>query len=359
VKSAVGQQPVAGGGAARADRWRHALILVVTRACDLRCAYCPTVKDGEPDLRPDDARRALALFVERFGGGDCKLFGGEPLLTPETVETVIREAPPSVNVYLSTNGKNLSPNWISLLRAYPRTTLTVSIDGEARDHDGLRRGSPTLAGLLGWLPELLSLPRFVVTQTIAPSTAVRAAQNFRYLLSLGIRRFNLLPGYYLPWRPEQLTALRQSFAEIADEVEARWGNNESLYLRNLFVSAPVPFYNTGFVVDSDRRIYPNNLVLAGNLDHLRAQATVGTLDNPPSNEALVAAAGNTSGLLHEALGPHIMDCTAAADAELTRLVNRLYPAYFAMRNRRRASPPQGQLPTTAPPTPAAGATLPE
>ena len=60
------------------DRWRAALILTVTRRCNLRCAYCPTVKDGVPDLSADDARRAIDLFLSRYGGGDIKLFGGEP-----------------------------------------------------------------------------------------------------------------------------------------------------------------------------------------------------------------------------------------------------------------------------------------
>ena len=323
-------------GRPRADRWQHALILVVTRECDLRCAYCPTVKEGEPDLTVLDVRRAMSLFVDRFGGGDCKLFGGEPLLLPEVVEAVIREAPASLDVYLSTNGKNLSHRWFDLLREFPRTTLTVSLDGAVADHDGLRRGAPTHDAVVAMLPELHKLPRFVVTQTIAPSTAVRAADNFRYLLSLGIRRFNLLPGYYLPWRPAQLAALRRSFAEIGDLVAAMWKRGERVYLRNLFVNAPVPFYNTGFVVDSDKRIYPNNLVLAGNLDHLRAVATVGTLDEPPTNEALDHAARRSAGFLHDALGPSIMQATAAADAELTGLVNRLYPTYFAMRDARQA-----------------------
>ena len=85
------------------DRWRHSLILVVTRRCNLRCAYCPTVKDGLPDLTVDDVHRAIDVFVERFGGGDLKLFGGEPLLVPDLVRAAITYAPPSVRVYLSTN----------------------------------------------------------------------------------------------------------------------------------------------------------------------------------------------------------------------------------------------------------------
>ncbi len=323
----------ASGSGVRAERWRNALILVVTRRCDLRCAYCPTVKDGEPDLGADDARRAIALFVERYGGGDAKLFGGEPLLVPEVVKAAVDAAPSEVNVYLSTNGTHLDEHWIAWLHAHPSVTLTLSLDGVARDHDGLRRGSPSHDRVVALLPRLLGLPRFVVTQTIAPSTAARAADNFAYLRSLGVRRFNLLPGYYLPWRPEQLEALNQSFSAIAAAFERAWAAGERLYLRNLFVRAPVAFYNTGFVVDSDRRIYANNLILAGNLDHLRERFALGTLDAPPAAEALVAAGQEAGGFLHDTLGEHVMQSTAAADAALTRLCNRLYPAYFARRER--------------------------
>lgn len=323
----------ASGSGVRAERWRNALILVVTRRCDLRCAYCPTVKSGEPDLNADDARRAVSLFVERYGGGDAKLFGGEPLLVPEVVKAAVEAAPPEVNVYLSTNGTHLDEDWLAWLHDHPRVTLTLSLDGEARDHDGLRRGTPSHARVVSLLPKLLALPRFVVTQTIAPSTAGRAAHNFRYLRSLGVRRFNLLPGYYLPWRPEQLDALNESFAAIAEAFEHAWAGGERLYLRNLFVRAPVAFYNTGFVVDSDRRIYANNLILASNLDHLRERFALGDLDAPPAATALQAAGEQAGHFLHDTLGTHVMESTAAADAALTRLCNRLYPAYFARRER--------------------------
>lgn len=319
----------------RADRWRHALILVVTRRCNLRCAYCPTLKDGLPDLSPDDARRAIDRFVALFGGGECKLFGGEPLLVPETVQAVLDHAPPEVRVALSTNGLPLDGAWLERLHARPDVTLTVSLDGDAATHDGLRRGAPSHAHVLGLLPELIRLPRFVVTQTIAPAMAARAAENFRYLRSIGIRRFNLLPGYYLPWSATQLDALHRAFGEIAAEIEGAWARGEALYLRNLFVRAPTPFFNTGFVVDVDRRIHPSNLILAGRYDDLRDTTALGTLDDPPDRAALDRGAGEAAALLMARLAPEVRQGTEAADRALTGLCNRLYPAYFRAREARR------------------------
>jgi hypothetical protein len=322
------------------DRWRAALILTVTRRCNLRCAYCPTVKDGVPDLSADDARRAIDLFLSRYGGGDIKLFGGEPLLRPDIVEAVLTHVSDvsELSVYLSTNGTRFDAGILDLLRAHPRVTLTLSMDGAPKDHDGLRRPlpgeAPSSAAIDRWLPELLRLPRFVVTQTIAPSTAVRAAANFRALRARGIGRFNLLPGYYLPWSAAQLAALEASFGEIASDFEAAWAAGDRLYLRNLFVSAPTPFFNTGFVVDADRTIHPSNLVLA---EAVGDRTAVGTLDDPPSPEALAAAAARVPALLDEVYTPDVMASTAAVDRVLTRLCDRLYPAYFAARDARAAS----------------------
>ncbi len=327
----------------RADRWRRSLILVLTRRCNLRCAYCPTVKEGLPDLSLADARRARALFLPE--GGETKLFGGEPLLCREAVLGLIADSTPEAPVYLSTNAMHLDAEILSALRANPSVTLTVSLDGTARDHDGLRRvpgrsADPDVAqegshaAVLRLLPDLLTLPRFVVTQTIAPSTAARAADNFRYLRSLGVRRFNLLPGYYLPWRPEQLAALAQAFHEIGKEFAAAWGAGEFLYLRNLFVLAPTPFYNTGLVVDCDRRVYASNLILSGTWDDLRQTEALGTLDDPPGPDRLAPAAARAAAEIQARLSPTVRQSTEAVDRLLTALCQRLYPAYFQWRERR-------------------------
>lgn len=319
---------------ARADRWRGALILTLTRRCNLRCAYCPTVKHGVPDLSADDARRAIDLFVARYGGGDIKLFGGEPLLCPDVVEAVLTHVSDAsdVSVYLSTNGTRFTAEILDLLRAHPRATVTLSMDGAPRDHDGLRRPlpgePPSFAVIERWLPELLRLPRFVVTQTIAPSTAARAAANFRALRAMGIGRFNLLPGYYLPWTTTQLAALDESFVAIAVEFERDWAAGGRLYLRNLYTRAPTPFFNTGFVVDADRTIHPSNLVLA---EAVGDRTAVGTLDDPPSAEVLAEAAARVPALLREVYAPDVLASTAAVDATLTHLCDRLYPAYFRAR----------------------------
>ncbi len=314
------------------------LILTVTRACNLRCSYCPTTKEGWPSLTPDDARLAIELFAERYGGGNVKLFGGEPLLAPETVQAALEVAesrPEIQRIYLSTNGLGLDRDWLARFRSSSKTVLTLSLDGAPEDHRRLRRGLPGVPDaydhVLGLLAELLTTPRVVITQTIAPSTAKSAVENFRHLRSLGFWRFNLLPGYFLPWSEEQLEHLRASFAGIEEVITSTWDSGDRLYLRNLFVHAPSPFFNTGLVVDADRTIHPSNVGLSGQLDGLRERTEVGDLDNPPSLEVLSDRASAIEGMLREGLSEHVWASTRAVDRLLTELCNRLYPAYFQMR----------------------------
>ncbi|MFT7624152.1 MAG: hypothetical protein ACI9WU_003339 [Myxococcota bacterium] len=321
-----------------------ALILTVTRACNLRCSYCPTVKEGWPSLSIADAKRALTLFVERYGGGDIKLFGGEPLLVPEVVEAVFRmgaELPGIRRIYLSTNGLGLSTEWLERVRDNPKAVLTLSMDGAPDDHRRLRRaldGVPDAYDhIMGLLPELLATPRVVVTQTIAPGTAARAAANFDHLRSLGFKRFNLLPGYYLPWREEQLAELQTGFDGIAATVRAAWTAGDYVYLRNLFTRAATPFFNAGLVVDADRRIHPTNVGLSGSLANLLDRTTVGTLDDPPTPEALAERGAAVNALLQAELPERVWQSTLAVDAQLTGFCRELYPDYVAFRAARRAA----------------------
>jgi hypothetical protein len=233
-------------------------------------------------------------------------------------------------VYLSTNGLGLDTDWLEFLARYPKAILTISMDGTPEDHRGQRRAvssdvPDTYDHLIGLLPQLLQTPRVVITQTIAPATARRSLDNFRHLVNLGFWRFNFLPGYFIPWREEQLEALEQGFHDIGDVIIGRWKAGQKTYVRNLFTWAPTPFFNTGLVVDADRTIHPSNVGLSGALDHLRDKTVVGTLDAPPTPEMLAEGAQTVNALLEDALPEKTWSSTLNVDASLTQFCKRLYP----------------------------------
>jgi MoaA/NifB/PqqE/SkfB family radical SAM enzyme len=320
------------------------LVLTITRRCNLRCSYCPTAKDGWPSLDVSRAMAALALFVERFGGGEVKLFGGEPLLEPEVVGAVLeaaRREPRIRRVYLSTNGLGLDAALVARLSADPKLVLTLSLDGRPEDHRRQRRALPGVPDSYDHMTELLPVltraPRVVITQTIVPATVERASENFAHLVGLGFTRFNFLPGYYLPWRPEQLEGLRRGFEAIRSHIVGRWQQDAPLYVRNLFTRAPTPFFNTGLVVDSDGSIHPTNLGLAASLEALLPRTRAGSLDDPPTPEALENKAREVNDLLARALPPRVWGSTLAVDRELGRFCRGLYRPWLAHRRRRRVA----------------------
>lgn len=320
------------------------LVLTVTRACNLRCSYCPTAKDGWPSLTPADAERALELFARGFGGGAVKIFGGEPLLVPDVVRAAIARAHALEGVrsiQLSTNGLMLDEAWLALVESHDKTILQISMDGRPEDHRRHRRALPrvgdTYDRVVSLAPRLTRMPRVVVTQTIPPATAAAAAENFEHLFSLGFRRFNFLPGYYIPWTDEQLAALEQSFRAIARRIEGIWATGERLYVRNLTTRAPTPFFNTGLVVDADRTIHPSNVGLSGALEDLLSETRCGDLDAPPTPEALADKQRVVNDLLERTLAPRVWTSTLAVDAALTAFCRGLLPRWIESRRGARSA----------------------
>jgi sulfatase maturation enzyme AslB (radical SAM superfamily) len=316
----------------------NSLILTLTRECNLRCSYCPTVKEGWPVLTESSIDQSIELFLSLFQQGDIKLFGGEPLLEPQLVRYTLEAVRDNDNikkVYLSTNGLGLDFDWIEFLTNYPKAILTLSLDGASIDHRKLRRGLPGVKDsydhVVSLLPQIHQIPRLVITQTIAPATAKRAYENFQHIRSLGFTRFNFLPGYFIPWKENQLHSLRDNFRMIRLLIEKDWKKKQYLYVRNLFIRAPTPFFNQGMIVDSDSSIHPCNVGLSGTLDHLRKKTQVGSLANPPTLEKLLQRGKTMNSIIQEAVTPRIWESTLAADQELTTFCKELMPAFVTYR----------------------------
>ena len=320
----------------------NSLILTITRACNVRCAYCPTVKQGWPSLSIADSYRAIDLFLELFREGDIKLFGGEPLLEPTVVRAVLEYTKDIVHiqhVYLSTNAIGLNEDWLEYLAGHPKVILTISLDGAPQHHRKLRPsivdGEDSYTKIQQLLPLLHRVPRLVITQTIAPSTAKYAYENFLHIVDLGFKKFNFLPGYFIPWNEKQLSELRKGFSNIARYIIQKWRKNEYLYVRNLFIQAPMPFFNQGMIVDADGSIHPSNITLSGSFANLHAQTKVGTLKEPPTVDIIQEKAKDIVPLVQSAIAEKIWDATMASDAELTRFCDRLLPEFLLYRKHKK------------------------
>lgn len=130
----------------------RSLTINVAQVCNLACTYCAAGGDGTygskiktPEL--ERTRQQLAMLLEKVPAGGrfaITFLGGEPLLVPELISTLSREAELLVagrNIQIRfdivTNGTLVTPEIAELL-ARLKANVTVSIDGAPEDNDRAR-----------------------------------------------------------------------------------------------------------------------------------------------------------------------------------------------------------------------------
>ena len=253
------------------------LALVVTRRCDLDCAYCP-VEKGPLDLSTDAAGAAVRRHAEA-GGSLVRITGGEPTLVWPAVMAVLdevraaRAAGSDLQVEICSNGLGLDEERIQQLDR-PWIRVVISVDGTPATQRSAGRAP------VPQLDRLLALDNLWVTQTIAPDQASNLLDNFWYLWALGVRRFNLLPVYYRTWSAAQLQALDEGLDGVADILAPRLRTGEAR-LRNLERHGVVPLFNDDITVDADGQVYRTNLVLADRLTKPLLEQLRGSPRPPP------------------------------------------------------------------------------
>ncbi|MBW2262671.1 MAG: radical SAM protein [Deltaproteobacteria bacterium] len=237
--------------------------LVVTRSCNLECTYCP-VEKGPVHLAAGQAREAVRTLARR-GGGLVRLTGGEPSLRWKTVSSALdeveaaRETGASITVEICTNGAGLGGRRLERLdRPWVRVILSLDGTQAAQEASGRVR--------IEHLDDLMALPGFSVTQTIAPEQSGRVLDNFLHLWGRGIRRFNFLPVYYVRWPARSVKDLAEGLDAVAGFLAPRLGRG-GVDVLNLHRSGAVPLFNDDITLDADGTWYRTNLVLADRVTH--------------------------------------------------------------------------------------------
>jgi MoaA/NifB/PqqE/SkfB family radical SAM enzyme len=145
--------------------------LVVTRRCNLSCAYC-TEFDHVSAPVPAEVLRARIDKIAELGSFGLELTGGEPLLHPDLVALVGHAARHRfLMLGVITNGFLLSERVISGLNDAGLGELQVSVDG-VHGNDVTRKA---LEAVRPRLDQLARLARFKVILSAVLGTGVPAA----------------------------------------------------------------------------------------------------------------------------------------------------------------------------------------
>ncbi|MFI5348102.1 MAG: radical SAM protein [Elusimicrobiota bacterium] len=220
------QFPAAGGHLEK-------LFLIMTRACQLRCRYCPMTKSGR--AMPEGVlKRGLELF---FAGEGTRLqlhfFGGEPLLRFDQMRRAVRIAEAlrartgkQVRYLVTTNGLNLSDAMIGFFRRH-RFTVVMSADGSEKTF-GLQRPGVRGGNYYGRARSALEKLKdsgvsYYITAVVSPESAGRLPENVRHLVSLGHKKIEITYEVGREWPPKAVAELLRGVGFLMEEARRTRG----------------------------------------------------------------------------------------------------------------------------------------
>ena len=165
----------------------YAMKLIITTRCNLACEYCfienslPQVDGPETDMSFDTITQSLEVFADHLARssaprGVVNIYGGEPLLRPDSVLFAVRTIREmsergrfdrDVDTTLETNAMLLTEEMADSLAA-AKVTVVVSLDGPREVHDSMRR---THAGDPSWT---LARRGFEIASAAGVTTVVSA-----------------------------------------------------------------------------------------------------------------------------------------------------------------------------------------
>ncbi len=283
------------------------LVVIPTRDCSLRCAYCPADKASGAEMTRDTMLQSLELLLStQSPRGILQFFGGEALLRRDDVlwamdrgAEMAAAVGKQVGFIVSTNGLSLDEELLSDLASRP-VKIEISLDGAAAVHNRHRRplepGVDSYAAVTRHLPALIdSGIDHEVILVVTPETVGDLCDSFFHVASLGLRRIQVNHGLAVTWSlaakrtfAAQLKAIEDRFfASDLDEAGLEWIDLRSFRDPMLL--------NGEVTVDHDGTVYHGNGFLirtadparfrAGHLDDLEALDTY--VYDRPDNAYLV------------------------------------------------------------------------
>lgn len=309
------------------------LTIVLTHRCNLRCRYCPTLRNHST-ISYSTAIIAVDLFLNEQGRKYLiKFSGGEPLIKFALLKNIIIFArnkagrlSKNIQFQITTNGILLSDTIIDFFNRSKDIELMISLDGDRNtqlhNRIAVNKKLNSFDNIALKKNKILLLPRVTINMVVAPNEAKRFYYSFLYVLKLGFRCFNFLPAYFIYWDKEKIKKLREEFARITKFIIEN-KKKVDIYLKNLYYLNLTPLFCNGLVVDCNGDIFTNNLILSRQFVHLRNQLKVGNIRNLSVKHFSFREPVDINYLINRVISRPVLESTQAIDQTLTEFVNSL------------------------------------
>lgn len=211
------------------------LCLVVDHACNMRCRYCYTGEKRPAAMSYDVMRSAVDWALRQSTGWlSITLFGGEPLLYPNILQTAERAVVEGLAAHdvstklrwlLDTNATLLTDASLGWLASHKPSQAFVSLDGTHEAHDRHRvdaQGQGTHRRVVEGIRRLQEhgIP-FASVAVVNPDTAHLLAQSLEFLLTFGAEQVQFQVNLRAEWSDSSLRA----FAGHARDAAHVWAEN--------------------------------------------------------------------------------------------------------------------------------------
>jgi len=198
-----------------------AFSFIVTDDCNFNCSYC--FQNKEPKyMAPSTIEKTVTFFYPYFQEKtDIVFFGGEPLLTFDSVKHAVslllemnKDKKKTFVFSLSTNG---SPVTREMLDYFNRHRFDLQLSFDALTQDTARR-----AGSLDVMRELirriLTYPdiEFSTNSVAVPGTVSSFSESMRYLVDAGVKNIDYSLSHTTPWDPAALETLESEMERLTD-----------------------------------------------------------------------------------------------------------------------------------------------
>jgi len=221
------EEAVSGRRRTPEERWAiSSLFLVVTSACNLRCAYCYNSRRSPRRMDWPTAEAAVARLWSS-GERDVRLLvtGGEPLLEFAFIQRLVelvRASRPrgrTAEIHLLTNGTRLDDERVAFFARH-RVHVQISLDGV--EPAQRLRGAWTVGRLDAVVSQIRKRhrswfeSRVNAAVTLVPAAVPCLADSFDHLLGRGFRDISLTPasGGIHGWREDMVPLLDEQFRRV-------------------------------------------------------------------------------------------------------------------------------------------------